>query len=105
MLRCSKSSLVEKKVYRENGETRNGDTRKAQVVFIIRTPLQLVIQKPFCERLNVKLFKDKLHLYRRCSIKKVFLEASQNSQENTCAGMSLFLETFLKSDSCTGVSL
>ena len=35
----------------------------------------------------------------------VLLKASQNSQENTCAGVSLFLETFLKSDSSTGVSL
>ena len=28
---------------------------------------------------------------RRCSVKKVFLEISQNSPENTCARVSLFL--------------
>ena len=27
---------------------------------------------------------------RRCSVKKVFLEISQNSQENTCARVSFF---------------
>ena len=31
--------------------------------------------------------------HKRCSIKKVFLEISQNSQENTCAWVS-FLRTF-----------
>ena len=49
--------------------------------------------------------KDKLQLHRRCSVKKMFLKASQNSQKNTCAGDSLFLETLLKSDSSTGVFL
>ena len=41
----------------------------------------------------LNFLKDKLQLHRRCSVKKVFLRASQNSQENTCAGVSLFLET------------
>ena len=27
---------------------------------------------------------------QRCSVKKVFLEISQNLQENTCAGASFF---------------
>ena len=36
---------------------------------------------------------------RRCSVKKVFLEISQNSQENTCASR------FFKRDSGTGVFL
>ena len=35
MLRCSKTLLVEKTGYRENGEKRNGGTRKAQIVFAI----------------------------------------------------------------------
>ena len=35
----------------------------------------------------------------------VLLKASQNSQENAGAGVSSFLETFLKSDSSTGISL
>ena len=29
---------------------------------------------------------------RRCSVKKVFLEILQNSQENTCAGISFFIK-------------
>ena len=37
--------------------------------------------------------KDNIQLLWRCSVKKVFLKASQNSQENYCAGASLFLET------------
>ena len=36
LLRCSKSSLVGKKCYGENGETRNGDKKKAQMGFAIR---------------------------------------------------------------------
>ena len=28
---------------------------------------------------------------QRCSLKKVFLEISQNSQENTCAKVSFFI--------------
>ena len=31
---------------------------------------------------------------RRCSVKKVFLEISRNSLENTCARVSLFLLNF-----------
>ena len=61
---CSKPSLVEKNDYRVNEETRNGDTRKTQIVFAIsmeklhtRIRLQLATQKPFRELLNVKLFK------------------------------------------------
>ena len=29
---------------------------------------------------------------QRCSVKKVFLEISQNSQENTCARVSFFIK-------------
>ena len=29
---------------------------------------------------------------RRCSVKKVFLEISQNSQENTCAKVSFLIK-------------
>ena len=32
---------------------------------------------------------------RRCSVKKVFLEISQNSQENTCARVSFLMELLL----------
>ena len=51
---------------------------------------------------------------RRCSVKKVFLEISQNSQENTCARVSFLIKlqalglrpaTLLKRDSGTDVFL
>ena len=49
---------------------------------------------------------------QRCSFKKVFLEISQNSQENTCVRVSsliklkaLGLQLYLKRDSETGVFL
>ena len=47
----------------------------------------------------------------RCSAKKVFLEISQNSQENTCDRVSFLIKlkarpaTLLKRDSGTGVFL
>ena len=48
----------------------------------------------------------------RCSVEKMFLEISQNSQENTCARVSfliklqaLGLQIYLKRDSGTGVFL
>ena len=48
----------------------------------------------------------------RCSVKKMFLEISQNSQENTCIRGSFFiklqasgLQIYLKRDSGTGVLL
>ena len=38
---------------------------------------------------------------RRCSVEKVFLEISQNSQENTCARVSFLLkETLAQVFSC-----
>ena len=42
----------------------------------------------------------------RCSVKKVFCEISQNSQENICARVSfLGMQLYLKKDSDTGVFL
>ena len=38
-----------------------------------------------------------------CSVKKVFLEISQNSKENTCARVSFLIK--LQTDSGTGVFL
>ena len=42
----------------------------------------------------VFLFEDKFPaaLAQRCSVKKVFLEISQNSQENTCARASFLIK-------------
>ena len=48
---------------------------------------------------------------RRCSVKKVFLKISQNSQENTCARaffnnvVDIDLQLYYKKDSGTGVFL
>ena len=49
---------------------------------------------------------------RRCSVKKVYLEISQNSQEKTCARFSFLiklqawrLQLYWKRDSGTGVFL
>ena len=46
---------------------------------------------------------------QRCSVKKVFLEISQNSQENTCARASVLVKlhayAYWKRDSGTGVFL
>ena len=41
------------------------------------------------KKLLMKVFWPEAAL-RRCSVEKVFLEISQNSQENTCARVSLF---------------
>ena len=37
-----------------------------------------------------KFYKAGVEVVLRCSVKKVFLEVSQNSQENTCARISFF---------------
>ena len=64
----------------------------------------LTIMAP--EQLFLTFFEDNLvkvifrPLTRRYSLKKVFLEISQNSQENTCARVSFF-----KRVSSTGVFL
>ena len=51
-------------------------------------------------------------VFRRCSLKNVFLKIWQNSQENTCVGVSfliklhaLGLQLYLKGHSDTGVFL
>ena len=41
---------------------------------------------------------------QRCSVKKLFLEIPENSQENTCARVSVLIE-LQASDSGTGVFL
>ena len=35
---------------------------------------------------------------QRCSVKKLFLEISQNSQENTCARVSVQASNFIKKE-------
>ena len=46
--------------------------------------LQLSVPKPNCRRSLTET------VVQRCSVQKVFLEISQNSQENICARVSLF---------------
>ena len=55
---------------------------------------------------------DEEAVVQRCSVKNVFLEISQNSQENTCARVSFLiklrasgLQLYLKRDPDTGVFL
>ena len=44
------------------------------------------------------LFKDLEAVVRRCSVKKVFLEILQNSQENTSARDSFLINNFIKKE-------
>ena len=39
-----------------------------------------------------KCFKDIEVFVQRCSVKKVFLQVSQNPQENTCARVSFLIK-------------
>ena len=48
-------------------------------------------------------FKIGRSSHRRCSVKKVFLEILQKSQENTCARVS-FLIKFIKKETLAQVS-
>ena len=53
-------------------------------------------------KLHVNIIESKA-VVRRCSVKKVFLEISKNSQENTCARVSATLlkkETLAQVFSC-----
>ena len=40
---------------------------------------------------------------QRCSVKKVFSEISQNSQENTCARVSILIKLFIKKETLAQV--
>ena len=113
MLRCSKSSLVEKTGYRENGETRNKYSSNSYCYWHGGTPyyelricLQLIIQKPFCELLNVKAFKRKTPTPSEVLSKKgVFKNFAKFTGKHLCWSLYLYFWRLLKSDSSTGVSL
>ena len=51
---------------------------------------------------TIKTRKSAEAVIQRCSVKKVFLEISQNSQENTCARVS-FLINFIKKETLVQV--
>ena len=45
-------------------------------------------------------FRSRRSVARRCSAKEVVLEISQNSQENTCSRVSIFLEQVFSCEFC-----
>ena len=99
--------LVEKNGYRENGETRNGDSPNSfcyqhgeTPYYQIRIRLQLVIQKPFCELLNVKLFKRQTPAPPKVLCKKCVLKSLTRF-----TGKHLCWSLFISGDSSAGVSL
>ena len=65
-------------------------------IFLTKEGLNKYI-KLLCE---MKLW-DKL---RRCSVKKVFLEISQNLPENTCAGVSFLIKSQVSQHRCFQVN-
>ena len=52
----------------------------------------LYVIKLFANQIELNLFDTSEAVARRCSVKKVFLEISQNSQENTCAIVSFLIK-------------
>ena len=52
----------------------------------------LYVIKLFANHIELNLFDTPEAVARRCSVKKVFLEISQNSQENTCAIVSFLIK-------------
>ena len=53
-----------------------------------KTMLILVITQCYQEEMSNDVFPKAEVVAQRCSVKKVFLEIPQNSQENTCARVS-----------------
>ena len=53
------------------------------------------VTKKFLETMAT-IIAQKQAIARRCSVKKVFLEISQNSQENTCARVSFLINLGLQ---------
>ena len=56
----------------------------------LRLRNRYIFMRQLLETLNA--FKTRTR-HQKCSVKKVFLEISQNSQENTCMGVSFFTIT------------
>ena len=48
------------------------------------------ISQQYRQKLKFMLGRSQEAVVRRCSVKKVFLEISQNSQENTCGRVFFF---------------
>ena len=78
------------------------------ILLIKKTPgvlKETAIQKSSLIYVVVKsreVFEKSEAVVQSCSVKKVFLEVSQNSQENTCARVS-FLCNFIKKETLAQV--
>ena len=70
--------------------------KRAQVALNFQQQWTLLYSIVFWQTKLIESMADASHLpkdrssHQRCSIKKVFLEISQNSQENTCSRVSFF---------------
>ena len=89
--------------------------RKCKKIYIRRRPPKFWVQNIFNYNLQQNLrflqHSSRHYLPRQKQLPEVFLEISQNSQENTCAKVSFLrfqvsgLQLYLKRDSGTGVFL
>ena len=71
--------------------------------FIITTTILRKIMEHICSHVILIKWKKRLIIeavIQRCSVKKVFLETSQNSQENTCARVSFSIKLQFLTWSC-----
>ena len=62
-----------------------------QKAFIVTGSVNHKKVKQFC-RINENMMSTTEAVIWKCSIEKVFLEISQNSQENTCARVSFLIK-------------
>ena len=77
---------------------------------IYDTSFPLRISSVHVNKSQIRSFLTKEAVARRCSVKMLLVEISQNSQENTCATVSFLIKLqapapLLKKDSGTGVFL
>ena len=78
------------------------ETNCAEVLRKQLTVLDMVLNTPLSNKLSTYYYNTevvKIHMIteavaQRCSVKEVFLEISQNSQENTCARVSFSKKNF-----------
>ena len=96
--------------FRKQGKRSNADTIYNE---LIKMNKYNNITKEFLkERINDLVIQGTEAVTSRCSLNRVFLKISHNSQENTCVGVSFLiklqasgLQLYLKRDYDTGVSL
>ena len=66
---------------------------KISDIMLIQKIIQSIIVPSMLQYRQIAMKLRSSH--RRCSVKKVFLEISQNSQENTCARVSFLIKSLL----------